>query len=159
MAGRPGRKLGHAGNRRAGLLSAAHRLMRGLAFPWQSRPADTNCNWGTRGPGRRRCRWRARLARNEANSFRNYLTSIHTRWNSGCPAKSRSLAASRARPLPQLRDGTGKKKRGTPFGMTRTALFPRTLNTCADVKHAVILTHALKPRPSGLTIQKIDSSA
>src|SRR5271155_4395965 len=114
MAGRPGRKLGHAGNRRAGLLSAARRRKRGRACPWRSRPADTNCNWETRDPGRRRCRWRARLARNEANSFRNYLINFHLRLN---------LRLQGLKP---------------PFWGGFTA--------------------GLKPRPSELTIQKIDSS-
>ena len=69
------------------------RRMRGRACPWRSTPTDTNCNWETKDRERRRYRWRAGPARNEANSSTNYLTKLHMLWkHSASGAKAPLLA-------------------------------------------------------------------
>jgi len=57
--------------------------------------------------------FRMRIVVAEATTYKNPL---------GSSAESRSLSASRAR-----QSAAGKKKRGTPFGMTRCSLFRRTV--------------------------------
>ncbi len=76
---------------------------------------------------------RLEAARHGATTVRKPgCRSVEPPNSAAIPAKSRSLIAFRARPA--AADGTGKKKRGTWFGMTRLSLFLRTAQPRPDVK-------------------------